>query len=130
MTIEEKKEQYQRILNAEYRREYPELTEGRTDEEVTLMNPLASSDFIAFVYAEISGIKAEITILEKEKEADEETIENAKNGSRSYGEMISELRSDIMNNTIKIRMLNEKLAEFERMLQEVYEEEYDTGISR
>ena len=60
MTLEEKKQQYQKILVEEYRSSHPEETEGLTDEEVTLMNPITDADFTFLIGNELNNINKEI----------------------------------------------------------------------
>ena len=60
MTLEGKKQQYQKILVEEYRSSHPEETEGLTDEEVTLMNPITDADFTFLIGNELNNINKEI----------------------------------------------------------------------
>lgn len=74
MTLEEKKQQYQKILVEEYRSSHPEETEGLTDEEVTLMNPITDADFTFLIGNELNNINKEIVELMKDIRDTEERI--------------------------------------------------------
>ena len=50
MDFEAKKKEYQGLLVEEYRMLHKEETDGLTDEEVALMNPLSDADITAEVF--------------------------------------------------------------------------------
>lgn len=125
MTLMEKKAQYQAILNTEFKKENMELVEGKTEEEISLLNPLSYYDFLGLAYTELISLQTKWQGLEKEINEDEE---NLKRNVRS--DIISELHSDILNNRIKERMIEQEIVSLENLLQEVKEEEYGTKNSR
>ena len=105
MTLEEKKQQYQKILVEEYRSSHPEETEGLTDEEITLMNPITDADFTFLIGNELNNINKEIVELMKDIRDTEERI----NTPGVHYQEITECRSDILYD-------NRRIAELKRQL--------------
>lgn len=114
MTLEEKKRQYQKILVEEYRSSHPEETEGLTDEEVTLMNPITDADFTFLIGNELNNINKEIVELMKDIRDTEERI----NTPGVHYQEITECRSDILYDNRRIAELKRQFDELKKILLE------------
>ena len=114
MTLEEKKQQYQKILVEEYRSSHPEETEGLTDEEVTLMNPITDADFTFLIGNELNNINKEIVELMKDIRDTEERI----NTPGVHYQEIIECRSDILYDNRRIAELKRQFDELKKILLE------------
>lgn len=114
MTLEEKKQQYQKILVEEYRSSHPEETEGLTDEEVTLMNPITDADFTFLIGNELNNINKEIVELMKDIRDTEERI----NTPGVHYQEITECRNDILYDNRRIAELKRQFDELKKILLE------------
>ena len=114
MTLEEKKQQYQKILVEEYRNSHPEETEGLTDEEVTLMNPITDADFTFLIGNELNNINKEIVELMKDIRDTEERI----NTPGVHYQEITECRSDILYDNRRIAELKRQFDKLKKILLE------------
>ena len=114
MTLEEKKQQYQKILVEEYRSSHPEETEGLTDEEVTLMNPITDADFTFIIGNELHNINQERVELMKDIRDTEERI----NTPGVHYQEITECRSDILYDNRRIAELKRQFDELKKILLE------------
>ncbi len=114
MTLEEKKQQYQKILVEEYRSSHPEETEGLTDEEVTLMNPITDADFTFLIGNELSKIKAEIDGLLEDIQYSESMINTI--GTRY------DVKAELQNDIVYARRRNAELEKKRESLQKQYDE--------
>lgn len=63
MDFETKKKEYQGILVEEYRMLHKEETDGLTDEEVALMNPLSEADITMLIADELNKMNIRIVEL-------------------------------------------------------------------
>ena len=63
MDFEAKKKEYQGILVEEYRMLHKEETDGLTDEEVALMNPLSEADITMLIADELNKMNIRIVEL-------------------------------------------------------------------
>ena len=114
MDFETKKKEYQKILVDEYRMKHPEETEGLTDAEIELMNPITDADFDMFLFNELSAINAEITSLSEEYDETERLIKNRK---ICYVD-IAEYRSELTHILVKIGELRKKYDALNEILTE------------
>lgn len=114
MTLEEKKQQYQKILVEEYRSSHPEETEGLTDEMVALMNPISDFDFTFLIGNELNNINKEIVELMKDIRDTEERI----NTPGVHYQEITECRSDILYDNRRIAELKRQFDELKKILLE------------
>lgn len=114
MTLEEKKKQYQKVLNDGYRASFPDVTEGLTDDEVSLMNPMTDLDFTIFLENELFEISKEISQILEEIQFEKLQISNP---GIHYQE-ITERRTDIINSENKAAELREKYEEIKSFLPE------------
>ena len=114
MTLEEKKQQYQKILVEEYRSSHPEETEGLTDEEVTLMNPITDADFTFLIGNELNNINKEIVELMKDIRYSENMINTT--GTRY------DVKAELQNDIVYARRRNAELEKKRESLQKQYDE--------
>ena len=63
MDFEAKKKEYQGLLVEEYRMLHKEETDGLTDEEVALMNPLSDADITMLIADELNKMNIRIVEL-------------------------------------------------------------------
>ena len=99
MDFETKKKEYQKVLNDEYRMKHPEETEGLTDAEIELMNPITDADFDMFLFNELSAINAEIDVLCEEHDNTEQLIKDHKICYLDIAEYRSELTQIFVKKT-------------------------------
>lgn len=114
MTLEEKKQQYQKILVEEYRGSHPEETEGLTDEMVALMNPISDFDFAFLIGNELSKIKTEIDGLLEDIQYSENMINTT--GTRY------DVKAELQNDIVYARRRNAELEKKRESLQKQYDE--------
>lgn len=107
MNLEEKKLEYQKILVSEYRESHKEETDGLTDEEVALMNPISDFDFTFLIGNELSKIKTEIDGLSEDIQYNESVI----NATGTRYDVKTELQSDIVYARRKIAELRKQYDE-------------------
>ncbi len=104
MDFETKKKEYKKILVDEYRMSHPKETEGLTDAEVELMNPITDADFDMFLFNELSALTAEITSLIEEHD----NIEKLIKGKKICYVDIAEYRSELSQLIIQISKLRKQ----------------------
>lgn len=114
MTLEEKKQQYQKILVEEYRSSHPEETKGLTDEMVALMNPISDFDLAFLIGNELSKIKAEIDGLLEDIQYSESMINTI--GTRY------DVKAELQNDIVYARRRNAELEKKRESLQKQYDE--------
>ena len=107
---------YQGLLVEEYREKHPIETEGLTDAEVYLMNPITKADINFIKQLIITKLKEEIKGLREEIKNDEAAL----NDPKTWKESITEIRADIRDANIKLGTL---LANIDFLEDELKEEE-------
>ena len=114
MTLKEKNNEYQKILVDEYRNNNPEITEGLSDEEIALMNPITDYEFMVLLGNELNEINKEINELTQDIKDSEEKINNPE----THYQEITECRSDIVHDKKKIMKLRCKFDNLKSILAE------------
>lgn len=114
MTLEEKCKEYQKILVDEYREGHKEETEGLTDEEVALMNPLSDFEFIVLIGNELTSINKEIVEIMQ----DIKYTEARMNEPNVHYQEVTECRTDIVNDNRRLQVLRNKYDSLKRILLE------------
>lgn len=112
MTLEEKWQQYQLILVDEYRKMHPEATDGLTNEDVALMNPLSDFEFTMFIQNELSSINEEMEEIKEEIEI----IEKLMDEPGLHYQQKTEFRADRSDYRRKLQELEDKYASLKEFL--------------
>ena len=90
MDFEAKKKEYQGILVEEYRMLHKEETDGLTDEEVALMNPLSEADITMLIADELNKMNIRIVELVHDINFCDEKMKNP----NTFHQEVMELRQD------------------------------------
>lgn len=115
---------YQGILVQEYRSTHQEETANLTDAEVALMNPISKRDITLIKQLEILRLRKEVQELKDEIKRDEEAL----NDSKTWKEVVSEIKADIRDANIKLGELLKKIANIEKQLEKEETLENDEGF--
>lgn len=123
MDFETKKKEYQGLLVEEYRMLHKEETEGLTDEEVALMNPLSDDDITMLIADELNKMNIRIVELVHDINFCDEKMKNP----NTFHQEVMELRQDKIQAERELEDLRIKFDELKKV---VGERNNERGTSR
>lgn len=112
MDFEAKKKEYQGILVEEYRMLHKEETDGLTDEEVALMNPLSDADITMLIADELNKMNIRIVELVHDINFCDEKMKN----SNTFHQEVMELRQDKIQAERELEDLRIKFDELKKVV--------------
>ena len=112
MDFEAKKKEYQGILVEEYRMLHKEETDGLTDEEVALMNPLSDADITMLIADELNKMNIRIVELVHDINFCDEKMKNP----NTFHQEVMELRQDIIQAERELEDLRIKFDELKKVV--------------
>lgn len=114
MDFETKKKNYQGLLVEEYRKLHKEETEGLTDEEVALMNPLSEADITMLIADELNKMNIRIVELVHDINFCDEKMKNP----NTFHQEVMELRQDKIQAERELEDLRKKFDELKKVIGE------------
>lgn len=114
MDFEAKKKEYQGLLVEEYRKLHKEETEGLTDEEVALMNPLSEADITMLIADELNKMNIRIVELVHDINFCDEKMKNP----NTFHQEVMELRQDKIQAERELEDLRKKFDELKKVIGE------------
>ncbi len=114
MDFETKKKEYQGLLVEEYRKLHKEETEGLTDEEVALMNPLSEADITMLIADELNKMNIRIVELVHDINFCDEKMKNP----NTFHQEVMELRQDKIQAERELEDLRKKFDELKKVIGE------------
>ena len=112
MDFEAKKKEYQGILVEEYRMLHKEETDGLTDEEVALMNPLSDADITMLIADELNKMNIIIVELVHDINFCDEKMKNP----NTFHQEVMELRQDKIQAERELEDLRIKFDELKKVV--------------
>ena len=112
MDFEAKKKEYQGILVEEYRMLHKEETDGLTDEEVALMNPLSDADITMLIADELNKMNIRIVELVHDINFCDEKMKNP----NTFHQEVMELRQDKIQAERELEDLRIKFDELKKVV--------------
>ena len=112
MDFEAKKKEYQGILVEEYRMLHKEETDGLTDEEVALMNPLSDADITMLIADELNKMNIRIVELVHDINFCDEKMINP----NTFHQQVMELRQDKIQAERELEDLRIKFDELKKVV--------------
>lgn len=112
MDFEAKKKEYQGILVEEYRMLHKEETDGLTDEEVALMNPLSDADITMLIADELNKMNIRIVELVHDINFCDEKMKNP----NTLHQEVMELRQDKIQAERELEDLRIKFDELKKVV--------------
>lgn len=112
MDFEAKKKEYQGILVEEYRMLHKEETDGLTDEEVALMNPLSDADITMLIADELNKMNIRIVELVHDINFCDEKMKNP----NTFHQEVMELRQDKIQAERELEDLRIKFDELKKVM--------------
>ena len=114
MDFETKKKEYQGLLVSEYRKLHKEETEGLTDEQVALMNPLSEADITMLIADELNKMNIRIVELVHDINFCDEKMKNP----TTFHQEVMELRQDKIQAERELEDLRKKFDELKKVIGE------------
>lgn len=112
MDFETKKKEYQGLLVEEYRKLHKEETDGLTDEEVALMNPLSEADITMLIADELNKMNIRIVELVHDINFCDEKMKNP----NTFHQEVMELRQDKIQAERELEDLRIKFDELKKVM--------------
>lgn len=112
MDFEAKKKEYQGLLVEEYRMLHKEETDGLTDEEVALMNPLSDADITMLIADELNKMNIRIVELVDDINFCDEKMKNP----NTFHQEVMELRQDKIQAERELEDLRIKFDELKKVV--------------
>ena len=112
MDFEAKKKEYQGLLVEEYRMLHKEETDGLTDEEVALMNPLSDADITMLIADELNKMNIRIVELVHDINFCDEKMKNP----NTFLQEVMELRQDKIQAERELEDLRIKFDELKKVV--------------
>lgn len=112
MDFEAKKKKYQGLLVEEYRMLHKEETDGLTDEEVALMNPLSEADITMLIADELNKMNIRIVELVHDINFCDEKMKN----QNTFHQEVMELRQDKIQAERELEDLRIKFDELKKVV--------------
>lgn len=112
MDFEAKKKEYQGLLVEEYRMLHKEETDGLTDEEVALMNPLSDADITMLIADELNKMNIRIVELVHDINFCDEKMKNL----NTFHQEVMELRQDKIQAERELEDLRIKFDELKKVV--------------
>lgn len=112
MDFEAKKKEYQGLLVEEYRMLHKEETDGLTDEEVALMNPLSDADITMLIADELNKMNIRIVELVHDINFCDEKMKN----QNTFHQEVMELRQDKIQAERELEDLRIKFDELKKVM--------------
>ena len=112
MDFEAKKKEYQGLLVEEYRMLHKEETDGLTDEEVALMNPLSDDDITMIIADELNKMNIRIVELVHDINFCDEKMKNP----NTFHQEVMELRQDKIQAERELEDLRIKFDELKKVV--------------
>lgn len=106
---------YQQILVDEYKKLHPEEVENLTDSEISLMNPITTTDIEMFLSVDLMHIKGKINELLDEISDNEKVIKDVK----AYSDLKKECREENRGFYLEIQNLKKDYEEIEQIYRSV-----------
>lgn len=114
MTLEEKRNEYQKMIAMEFKKNHMEETEGLSLDEIALITPLTEFDFKVFLVNELMRINLSIADIQADIDYNLKKINNPK----TFHQDVSECRIENAYLKRKIQDLRKKYEDLRKLIPE------------